>query len=179
MGGPEMMAPVSMPYTPSVTLTSKRSSPRGAGPALFSPMMLYLLPWHRHSNHWLFSHRGGMLQPRCGHLRYSASTLSPGSATVSLVPSTSDSAAGTLMKKTRALPKPNGWPLVQSGWTVPMSLAVPMVNLPPSPLRTFGHRKLTVPARNSIVRIPVPTQKMRRRKLRRLISPTGRLETSP
>jgi hypothetical protein len=38
---------------------------------------------------------------------------------------------------------------------------------------------LTVPARNSRVRMPVPTQRMRRTKLRRLISPMGAEGISP
>jgi hypothetical protein len=41
IGGPDTTALVSMLYTPSVTVTAKRSIPRGAGPARFSPMMLY------------------------------------------------------------------------------------------------------------------------------------------
>ena len=48
------------------TVTGKRSMPRGAGPAFFSPAWLYCDPWHGHSNHWLVAH-DGTRQPRCGH----------------------------------------------------------------------------------------------------------------
>ena len=43
----------------------------------------------------------------------------------------------------------------------------------------FGHRKLSVPARNSIERMPIPTPSIRRMKVRRLISPMGGPWTSP
>ena len=42
MGGPWVRAPVSTVTTPPSTATAKRSRPRGAGPAFFSPTRLYL-----------------------------------------------------------------------------------------------------------------------------------------
>src|SRR6266566_612202 len=70
MGGPVIFLPVLTTYWPSeLIVVGKRSMPRGAGPARFSPRMVYLLPWQRHSNQWLLSHSGGIWQPRWGHLR--------------------------------------------------------------------------------------------------------------
>src|ERR671918_3212827 len=74
MGGPSTISEVSTTYRPFETVTLKRSIPRGAGPSRFSPRIVYLLPWHRHSNHLLASHSCGIWQPRCGHLRYRART---------------------------------------------------------------------------------------------------------
>src|SRR5436190_4485760 len=85
-GGPVTFLPVSTTYTPSpLTDTGKWSMPRGAGPSRFSPRIVYLLPWHRHSNHLLLSHSCGIWQPRCGHLRYSAITERSAKARLSSV----------------------------------------------------------------------------------------------
>ena len=67
IGGPGTIVPVSTVTSPlPSTVTGKRSMPRGAGPAFFSPTWLYCEPWHGHSNHWLVAH-DGTRQPRCGH----------------------------------------------------------------------------------------------------------------
>ena len=52
-------------------VTTKWSSPRGAGPPFFSPTRLYFEPWHGHSNHCEVWHHGTR-QPRCTHFWYSA-----------------------------------------------------------------------------------------------------------
>src|SRR5690606_15422369 len=47
----------------SVTSTTNRSRLRGAGPAKYSPISLYLEPWQGHSKPWLVAHQGTR-QPR-------------------------------------------------------------------------------------------------------------------
>ena len=54
-----------------------------------------------------------------------------------------------------------------------------MVIWAPSPSERFGHRKATVPPRNSSDRRPTPTPSMRRMKVRREISPVGGPCTGP
>src|SRR5580692_5447427 len=71
IGGPSSMSPVLMVRVPPPTTIANRSSPRGAGPAFFSPTRLYFEPWQGHSNHCEVWHHGTR-QPRCTQRWYSA-----------------------------------------------------------------------------------------------------------
>src|SRR5439155_5697394 len=70
-GGPTTRLPVSIVRMLPESVSGNRSSPRGAGPSLYSPARLYFEPWQGHSNHcdaW----QNGTRQPRCTHRWYSA-----------------------------------------------------------------------------------------------------------
>ena len=62
-GGPVITLEVSTTIWSPDTSMAKRSSPRGAGPSLYSPAWLYLEPWQGHSHHWAVAHHGTR-QPR-------------------------------------------------------------------------------------------------------------------
>src|SRR6266571_7781592 len=70
-GGPVTILDVSTRIWSPCTMTGKRSSPRGAGPSLYSPAWLYLEPWQGHSHHCEVAHHGTR-QPRCTQRWYSA-----------------------------------------------------------------------------------------------------------
>ena len=104
-GAPERISRVSTTTVPSSSImTAKRSMPRSAGPFWsFSPRMLYVLPWQRHSKRFTDSHRSGTMQPRCGHFRQRAIISSARGAGISASrPAARALAAGTLIRKVRA-----------------------------------------------------------------------------
>src|SRR5262249_54212655 len=51
-GGPSLIVDVSTITFPSTIDIWNRSRPRGAGPSLYSPALLYFEPWQGHSNHF-------------------------------------------------------------------------------------------------------------------------------
>src|SRR6266511_4184949 len=75
-GGPVTILEVSTTTWSPWRATAKRSSPRGAGPSLYSPAWLYLEPWQGHSHHRELSHHGTR-QPRCTQRWYRAMRPAP------------------------------------------------------------------------------------------------------
>src|SRR6266542_3896575 len=65
-GGPSITFAVSTRTRSASTLIRNRSMPRGAGPWMYSPRMLEMLPLHGHSNRPELSQKGTR-HPRCGH----------------------------------------------------------------------------------------------------------------
>ena len=75
-GTPMITTLVSMLMLLPEIVSTKWSSPRGAGPPCFSPTRLYFEPWHGHSNHW-DCWQYGTRHPRWTHRWYRAMSGTP------------------------------------------------------------------------------------------------------
>ena len=131
---------------PPLTVSVKRSRPRGAGPSLFSPTRLYFEPWHGHSNHcddW----QHGTRHPRCTHRWYSATSPSPCPVSDGLVRATFFAAGsasfGYGSRYVRGERDVERRPLV-GDLGRGCRRALPTLTLPPKPLEPDGQRNARI-----------------------------------